>query len=139
MFLCRYLSNFLSGGIGVAATGGSGGGIGVNATTAGSCSKSGAAPGTLTARTGGAGQANSSGSFVVMGITYNYGGGGRLGGTNGGLAGLNGIAGGTGNTGTKVGQNATGKGSGGGGGGRQANAGGGSGGPGLVIITFTYP
>ena len=112
-------SSFLSstGSIGVTANGGQGGARNANAASpGGDCVKTNSAGGTLTAKTGGGGQANSSGSITVLGKTYNYGGGGRKGGDSyGGDAGSNGV-GGTGYNGTSIrGQIATSYGSGGGG------------------------
>lgn len=142
-------ASFLSGGIGVTSTGGAGSLYPSNTSAvAGTCSKTGAASGTLTSRTGGNGGvvgangSNSSGLITVLGIDYNYGGGGKGGmydspyyGGNAGSSGNGGI----GNQTSKNGQSASTRGSGGGGGGKQSNAQAGNGGLGLVIVTFTYP
>ncbi len=114
-------------------------------------------PGTVvTASGGGGGRPNettsnvsgeNSRSITVLGVTYNYGGGGASGmgtestGANrGGNPGLNGT-GGSGSAGSVVGASAliSSPGSGGGGAGWAGSSPGGNGGPGLVIVIFTYP
>ena len=131
--------------------------IGVSASRGGVFTKTGSSTGTITAaQTGGAGGSvskdgnggnggNSSGTITVLDNNYNYGGGGKAGGTNtngtGGNPGANGV-GGTTINGTNHGESAITPGSGGGGGCEAGNTStnwGGSGGPGLIIITFYYP
>jgi hypothetical protein len=112
----------------------------------GTCSNTG--NGTLTLRTGGTGGAkndtsgtNSSGSITVLGVTYNYSGGGACSANlNGGKSGKNGI-GGSGTTTTIDGENGTSATPGGGGGGGAGiyPAIGGNGSNGRVVVIFTYP
>lgn len=140
-----------SGGIGVTSTGGMSGTSTSSVTIraqSGVCTNNGI--GTLVSLTGGTGGAegdpngtNSSGSITVLGVTYNYGGGGRAGnGTSasannkGGMPGADGV-GGTGITSTINGGDASTPGSGGGGAAWQGSSFGGFGGPGLVMIIFT--
>jgi hypothetical protein len=141
-------SSFTTSGIGVISTGGSRGASTIPQVRPLSGTSTSNGPGTFVSFTGGRGGIignpsgeNSSGSITVLGVTYNFGGGGRAGTTNpnlGGNAGVNGI-GGTGITATKNGDSGTTPGSGGGGGGQSLLGTIGSGGPGLIIITFTYP
>jgi hypothetical protein len=145
-------TSFLSNGIGVSASKGANGNL-TNTPVSGTFTKSGTSTGgTITTRTGGNGGSgsagnggNSSGSITVLGIDYNYGGGGRAGSDNtnrtGGNPGVSG-SGATASNGTNHGENATTPGSGGGGGsvaGDTSTNWGGTGGPGLIIITFYYP
>lgn len=106
--------------------------------------------GALTARSGGDGApgsyplttkngSNSSGPIIsVLGIRYNYGGGGASGGDGlvGGNPGNNGLGGIGGTSGSGWGWNATTPGSGGGG---ASNGGGGQGARGEIVVTFVYP
>jgi hypothetical protein len=135
-------------GQGVTATGG-GLGAGFNSSRAASGIVSNNGQGTFISRTGGTGGnfsnsdgENSSGPISVLGVSYNYGGGGEsattIGSTSfGGRAGANGV-GGSGTTTTGAGASATTPGSGGGGGAKSAGTRG-TGGPGRVVIIFTYP
>jgi len=139
-----------SSGIGVTSTGGKRN-ANFGRPQSGVCTNNGIVD-TFVSRTGGTGGTigdpngeNSSGSITVLGVTYNYSGGGRAGtGTfsnannKGGNAGLNGV-GGTGTTATINGETASTPGSGGGGTGYSTGATAGFGGRGEVIVTFTYP
>ena len=149
-------SSFLSSSIGVTATGGGYGNQTVNRPLSGSFTKTGAASGTITQRTGGNGglivwnsgimlDDGDGGEITVLGIHYNYGGGGKAGSDtenrSGGNPGVDGV-GGTTTIRANNGGSATTPGSGGGGGsnaGTPSSAYGGRGGSGLVIITFNYP
>ena len=93
----------------------------------GNCSKDASAPGTLDAKSGGDGDIvprygkNSGGFITVLGVNYNYGGGGASGASNtnltvgGGNPGVNGVGATTRSTTVTTGQSATTIGSGGGG------------------------
>jgi hypothetical protein len=134
-------------GNGVTSTGGNAGLIN-NATgraSSGGCTNNGT--GTLVSRTGGLGGGistntsggSSSGSITVLGVSYNYGGGGGSGFINGGAAGKNGIGGSSNAASGMSGEDASTPASGGGGASAVNGYSGGIGGPGRVIVIFTYP
>jgi hypothetical protein len=141
-------------GKGVTATGGARGGDNLTTSAASGLFTYNEPISAYETRTGGRGGAynngvsgeNSSGIITVLGVNYNYGGGGAPGwgsavsSTNnrGGKAGANGV-GGSGPHNQLTGQSATTQGSGGGGGAWFTTTVGGTGGPGLVIVIFTYP